>query len=92
MPYNFHPYPIQAKRGYKTKPGEFWFAEHNEIMKAMEATWYERIKQMDAEKDKQYAEKDKLYHERIKQMDAEKDKLYREMNDHARENSRLEVI
>ena len=50
------------------------YAEHKEHIKAIEAAWYERIKQMDAEKS------------------AEKDKLYREMNDHARENSRLEVI
>jgi len=81
MPYSIHPYSIQAKRGYKSKSGNFSFAEltavyaeHKEHIKAIEAAWYERIKQMDAEKS------------------AEKDKLYREMNDHARENSRLEVI
>jgi len=81
MPYSFHPYPILVKRGYKSKSGNFSFAlltavyaEHKEHIKAIEAAWYKRIKQMDAEKS------------------AEKDKLYHEMNDHARENSRLEVI
>jgi len=81
MPYSFHPCLILVKRGYKSKSGNFSFAEltamyteHKEHIKAIEAAWYKRIKQMDAEKS------------------AEKDKLYREMNDHARENSRLEVI
>jgi len=74
MPNSFPPYPILGKRGYKSKSGNFSFAEHKEHIKAIEAAWYERIKQMDAKKS------------------AEKDKLYREMNDHARENSRLEVI
>jgi len=36
------------------------YTEHKEHIKAIEAAWYKRIKQMDAEKS---AEKDKLYRE-----------------------------
>jgi len=92
--YNFHPYPILATRGYTTETGKVSFAElttvyaeHKEHIKAMEATWYERNKQVEAEKDKLYkdfqAEKDKVYKEfeaeknkLHKQLDAEKDKLH----------------
>jgi len=63
MPYSFHSYPILAKRGYKSKSGNISFAEltavyaeHKEHIKAIEADWYERIKQKDAEKDKLYRE------------------------------------
>ena len=80
--HNFHPYPILATRGYSTETGKASFAElttlyaeHKEHIKAAEATWYERNKQVEAEQDKLYkhfeAEKHKVY----KEFEAEKNKL-----------------
>ncbi|KAG0632540.1 hypothetical protein HOY80DRAFT_1067947 [Tuber brumale] len=77
MPYKFHPYSVLAKRGHKTEPGKLLFAEltalyaeHKEHIKPMEPTWYERIKQMDAEREKLYhetnAEREKLYWQLLK--------------------------
>jgi len=76
--------PTIVKHHHKAKAGQISISTHLANVKEIEATWYQRIRQieMDAKQDK-----DKLY------LDAkqDKDKLYREIIGHVAENNRLQV-